>query len=262
MHDLSIAVFSYNGHQHLLPYCLRSVHLNAPAHREIILVWDDYVRRAPIDFDQLRLDTGVPFRIVLQSEIMPWPDTIGRWGWVKQQLAKLLCVNYCTSEFTWVIDGDVLVTGDPELFSDKSPILRYDPRRPVSESYKFFMNKYLGLTDINECTFVGSSGLMEHRLCRRLQSLCFDNCGMDLVKAVDHMLTSGSYPDLPFSEFEYYGHLARHENNHVTQPYNWNYVPYDRQWSLPLQIMWDTKCKKKDLQRRFDQLMQHQDLNG
>lgn len=262
MHDFSIAVFSFNGHQHLLAYCLRSLYLNAPLHREIILVWDDYVRWQPIDFDQLREDTNVPFRVVLQSEIITWPDSISRWGWIKQQLAKLLCAQYSHSQFTWIVDGDVLVTGDPELFSNGDPVLRYDTNSAAPESYRFFMNQYLGMTEANRFTFVGSSSLFEHRLCERLKSICIEHCGMDLVQAVDHMLTTQSHPDLPFSEFEYYGHLARNETNHRLLPHNWNYVPYGRMWSQPLQIMWDHNCAESQLDYRFDQLMKHQDPKG
>lgn len=261
MHDVSIAVFSFNGHQHLLPYCLRSLYLNAPPHREIILVWDDFVRWQPIDFDQLREDTKVPFRVVLQSEIAPWPSSIGQWGWIKQQLAKLLCAKYSNGAYTWVVDGDVLVTGDPELFYAGSPVLRYDTHCAVPESYRFFMNQYLGMAEANQFTFVGSSGLLEHRLCQQLISLCMTHSGMDLVQAVDHMLTAQSHPDLPFSEFEYYGHLARHEPNHKLLPHNWNYVPFGRDWSQPLQIMWHVGDSAADLSGRFDRLMQHQSPN-
>jgi len=256
MHDLSIAVFSFSGHQHLLPYCLRSIYKNAPACREIILVWDDYIDWYPIDFDRLRRATKVDFRLVPQSSISEWPDSIIRWGWIKQQLAKLHCTEYSTTQNTWIVDGDVLITGDPELFVDHDPVLRYDADLVVPPCYKPFMQRYLGIDDFNANTYVGSTGLFDHDICRVLESLCRSRSGMNLVAAVDHMITSGSHADLPFSEFECYGHVARHSSRCKIKSHNWNYVESKQpDWSLPIQIAWAQEGDNLDI--RYKNLMRH-----
>lgn len=255
MPDFSTVVFSFNGHQRLLPYCLRSVSANAPLSSEIILVWDDYVRWAPIDFDRLRLDTGVPFRVVLQSEIMIWPDCIGRWGWIKQQLAKLYCWKYVNTEYTWIVDGDVLITGDPKLFYNQHAILRFDSKKSVPDEYKFFAEKYLGISVFQPNTFVGSTAIWKNSFCQSLEKRCIGQSGFDLVQAVEDLL-SHNHPELPFSEFEYYGHHVSSTPNVVIEEENWNYVPFEQRWDLPIQIMWADN-DSKDLDRRYDNLMQH-----
>lgn len=256
MHDLTISIFSFSGHQYLLPYCLRSIYKNAPACKEIVLVWDDYIDWYPIDFDKLRRDSKVDFRLVRQSDICSWPDSIIRWGWIKQQLAKLRCYTYATTEYTWIVDGDVLITGDPELFIDDRPVLRYDSNDSVSEGYKPFMRQYLGIEDFDANTYVGSTCLFEHSVCESLESLCRSRSGMDLVQAVDHMIASGSHTELPFSEFECYGHLARQKSQTLIRPQNWNYVHNRRpDWTSPIQIDWARP--EDDLDHRYENLINH-----
>ena len=260
MNDLTIAVFSFSGHQFFLPYCLKAIRSNAPEHKEIILVWDDSIDWEPIDFDCLRRDTGVDFRLVMHSDICVWPESIVRFGWVKQQLAKLHCYQYSNTDYTWIVDGDVLLTGDPELFSDHRPILRYNTGSSVPVDYRFFMERYLGILDVNSNSFVGSTGLFEHAICQDLQNLCMQRSGRDLVAAVDHMLTSDPHPALPFSEFEYYGHLARHQAHWIIKPHNynavWTSVHDDRaDWTAPIQVFWSTP--DLDLDFRYQNLMQH-----
>ena len=254
-------MFSFCGHQYLLPYCLRSIYENAPACREIVLVWDDYIDWYPIDFDQLRRDTAVDFRLVRQSSICEWSDPIIRWGWIKQQLAKLKCSTYCReSNFTWIVDGDVLITGDPELFIDQDPVLRYDAETSVSLDYRPFMQKYLGIHKFNDNTYVGSTGLFDHEICRSLESMCQSQSGMDLVTAVDHMIASGAHTALPFSEFECYGHVARHDMRNRIKPHNWNYVHSTTgDWTSPIQINWAQPGDNLD--RRYQNLMCHRHPN-
>lgn len=241
----------------MLPYCLRSIYENAPTCREIILVWDDYIDWYPIDFDQLRRDTSVDFRLVLQSSIYEWPDAIIQWGWIKQQLAKLRCPVYSRTEDTWIVDGDVLITRDPELFVGHDPILRYDADLGVPDSYKPFMRQYLGIHEFNTNSYVGSTGLFNHEICGSIDSICQARSGMDLVAAVDHMITSGSHADLPFSEFECYGHVARNDGRYQLKPHNWNYVTNQRaDWSAPIQIAWG--APGDDLDQRYQNLMRHQ----
>jgi len=261
MHSFSIAIFSYFGHQHLLPFCLKSIYKNVPQHDEILLIWDDNVDWDPIDFDQLRQDTKLDFRLVYQSELYGWPDSIVRWGWIKQQLAKLCCHKICHNDNLWIVDGDVLVTGDPELFDSDQPILRHDNQRVVPQDYQFFMRKYLGIEEFNEYSYVGSTCLFQRDLCQELDYLCKKHSGMDLVSAVDHMLTTGSYPALPFSEFECYGHLASKQKHYCSKAQNWNYVTeHKSDWHAPIQIAWaDTDPGPQNLVLRYQNLMRHRD---
>jgi hypothetical protein len=258
MHDLSIAVFSFCGHQHLLPYCLRSIYKNAPACREIILVWDDNIDWFPINFDRVRGESGVDFRVVKQSAITDWPESIVKWGWIKQQLAKLFCWRYSDTQWNWIVDGDVLITGDPMLFRDDSPILRYDSDQCVSEGYKFFMSKYLGIHKYHDHAFVGSSCLFDSAQCKSLDQLCWEKNHCDLVQAVNHMLTTQSYPDLPFSEFECYGHHVWSQNIALLEPKNWNYVSHQQNWQQAIQIAWADNAAS-DLDFRYDKLINHRD---
>lgn len=257
VNDLTIAVFSFSGHQYLLTHCLRSIYSNAPEHKEIILVWDDFIDWYPVDFDQLREQTGVDFRLVPQSEICSWPQSIVRWGWIKQQLAKIQCYQYCKTDYTWIVDGDVLITGDPELFSHGQPILRYDQQYAVPTDYKFFMQNYLGIDNFNDNTYVGSTCLFNRQLCLDLNLLCQKYSGFDIVSAVDHMLMAGAHPDLPFSEFECYGHMARQRNQHIVKKHNWNVVTTKKNpdWSAPIQISWAELGD--DLDQRYQNLMRH-----
>jgi hypothetical protein len=52
--SFDIAVFSYNGHQDLLVPGLKSIIKNVPNYNRIILVWDDYVREQPEDFEKIQ----------------------------------------------------------------------------------------------------------------------------------------------------------------------------------------------------------------
>lgn len=242
LNKTTIVVLSFSGHQHLLSHCLQSIKDSMPSgYHELVLVWDDNVDWYPIDFDLIRSETGVNFRLVKQSSIHPWPDTIIRWGWIKQQLAKLMCHTYVRTPYTWIVDGDVLLKGDPNLFDDRGvPLLRFDPDRPVPECYKPFMTQYLGFIEFNQYTYVGSTMLFDNSIVREIDKFCFDRNGKNIIDCVDETLKSGSHTDLFLSEFEIYGHHVNfyHPTKFKIEVKNWNYSS-DKDWKQPIQVMWD-----------------------
>lgn len=267
MPPFTAVIVSYNGHQDLLPYCLISTYKHLPETEEILVIWDDYVRERQIDFDAIRKKTQVPFRVVYHSDFQSWPQRIAAWGWIRQQLIKLQCHRFTSTRYNFVIDGDVILTGDPILFDADTPILRVDRSRPVAESYKFFGEKYLGIRSWNDSTFVGSTGLLDQEVCVIMERICQHHSGKDLTSAVAHMLELEPHLSLPFSEFEYYGHLAKSQGM-TPQVANWNHVPHDLNVHLPIQIMWHIGFGKYCIQKtdfdpdilecRFNRLMQHQ----
>lgn len=238
-----------------------STYRHLPSASEIIVIWDDYVRERDIDFEKIRAATSVPFRVVLQSHFGKWPDCIGSWGWIKQQLAKLQCHRFTSTRYNFVIDGDVIVTGDPDLFDGQTPKLRADQSFCVPETYKFFGSRYLGIKNWHTTTFVGSSGLFDKQICLDMERQCQDHCGMTLLEAVKHMLENDDHPNLPFSEFEYYGHLAGSQGA-VVHAKNWNYVTFQSLWQLPLQVMWADGHSQDQLDHRYCRLMEHQNPIG
>lgn len=254
----SIAIFSFNKHQDLLPYALKSIKKNAHGYEEIVVVWDDFLREREVDFNEIRNSTGVDFRVVKHTELYDWPDRIGRWGWIKQQLAKLLCYQYINSDYTWIFDGDVLLTGDPELFDESGkPYLRYDPDETICADFIPFMEKYLGFTNFYTQTWVGSTALFDHKI---VKSLWQSN---DLIHQVNDMLTVGGYTETPFSEFEIYGNYAYNNfGDSVTiAPSNWGdrgrpWLPAKQDASKPIQVMWNRdNTDSGHLQKTFNRLM-------
>lgn len=244
----SIAIFSYNNHQNLLPYALRSVSKNATGYDEIIVVWDDYVRERDVDFDAIRQSTGVDFRVIKHTELYEWPERIGRWGWIKQQLAKLLCYKYSNSDYTWVFDGDVILKGDPELFdANGKPYLRYLPDEKVTDGYIPFMRDYLNMHNYHPNTWVGSTALFDHAILRDIWGK------YDLIDLVDQMLESGNHTELPFSEFEIYGNYSL--NNfadcvNITTA-NWTWRTDNK--LMPIDIQWANN-EDTDLEEQFNKL--------
>lgn len=226
-------------------------------YQEIVVVWDDNVDWEPVNFDAIRKNSGVDFRLVKQSSIADWPESIIRWGWIKQQLAKLYCWKYVNTKYTWIVDGDVLITGNPELFDGQQTILRSDSQQPVSDGYKFFAEKYLGISTFRSNSFVGSTAIWKNSFCQSLEQRCIDHSGLDLIQAVDDLLTH-DHPELPFSEFEYYGHHVCSMPDVILAAENWNYVPYMQNWDRPIQIMW-AQNDSNDLDQRYDNLMQRRD---
>ena len=61
---MDIAFFSYNDHQDLLVPGLKQAIKHVPNFRDVILVWDDYRRVAPIDFQQVEQEVGHKLKIV------------------------------------------------------------------------------------------------------------------------------------------------------------------------------------------------------
>ena len=243
MHDLTIALFSFNGHQQFLSSTLTSIHRYAPPHKEIVLVWDDYVRWYPIDFDQIKNDTGVEFRVVLQSELYSWPQAIGEWGWIKQQLAKMLCFQYTQTRYTWIIDGDVLLVGDPDLFhTDGRPYLRYDTK-PTSPGYIDFIKKYLKLDKLFPYDFVGSTCLFDTIQCQKINEHAYRMSNMSLIDCVHDCITAEDHDLWPFSEFETYGTWIYNNcpDTHILAPRNWNYTFKEHNYTLPIQIGYITQ---------------------
>lgn len=226
MHDLTIALFSFNGHQEFLVPGLRAIYQYAPEAKEIVLVWDDFVRIRPVDFDLVRQQSGVPFRLIMQSEIAPWPDAIARWGWIKQQLAKLSCYRYISTRYTWIVDGDVLIRADPDLFhADGRPYLRYNTI-PTSPGYVSFIKRYLDLHDIYPHDFVGSTCLFDNQECEKIYEHVLKKQGMTLTDCVNECITELDHDPWPFSEFETYGTWIVNTcpESHVLAYQNWHYI--------------------------------------
>lgn len=238
MDDLTIAFFSFNGHQDFLESGLKSIYKHAPKHKEILLVWDDFVRRRPIDFDKVRGDTGVDFRVILQSEIHPWSEAIGRWGWIKQQLAKLSCYKYTSTRYTWIVDGDVSLKGDPALFCpDGRPYLRYDTTSPTYPGYVDFIKKYLQIDRIFQHDFVGSTCLFDNEECKKLDAHARATFGISLIDCVHDCIIAPDHDPWPFSEFETYGTWIYNTcpDTHMLAPRNWNYAK-EHNIDQPIQI--------------------------
>lgn len=252
MHDLTIAVFSFNFHQDLLPYVLKSIKAHGPACKEIVVVWDDFVRQRDVDFDVIKAQSDCDFRVVKHSEICSWPESIARWGWIKQQLAKLFCYKYTTTQYTWIVDGDVLLTGDPELFDDKAiPYLRYDKDYQIGIGYMEFIKKYLNIHNFYQYDFVASTFLFDRDLCQQIFSHAQKSSGLSLVQCVDHCITQPNHDEWPFSEFLTYGNWVYNNSDpgtYVLKERNWSYSA-EKRWDRPIQIMWS-----------YSPLLQHLDL--
>jgi len=240
--NFDIAFFSFNRHQDMLVPGLKSVIQRVPDYNEIILVWDDYVREKPINFEQVQEDVQHDIRVIKHTELYDWPKSIGEWGWIKQQLAKLLCFEYSNSEYTWICDGDVLVTGDPQLFYNQQPCLRYDDNRPYTHELTYipFMQQYFGIETPFKKSFVGSTALFNNSICKEMYNYCLENHKKSLVKCVEKFISDNPSNSHPFSEFATYGNYcyAYHRDKFFLTTHNWNYVPENINSKLPIQIMW------------------------
>lgn len=245
MDDLTIAFFSFDGHRDFVCSGLRSIYEHAPKHKEIILVWDDFVRWYPVDFDKIKDETKVDFRVVLQSEIHPWSEAISRWGWIKQQLAKMSCYEYTNTRYTWIVDGDVCIKRAPDLFHpDGRPYLRYH-LRSTSPGYVDFIKQYLNLDKIFEHDFVGSTCLFDNHECKKINQHALKTSGMSLIDCVNDCITRPNHGLWPFSEFETYGTWIYNTclDTHVLAPRNWNYVLSESNLDCPIQIGYPQKDK-------------------
>jgi hypothetical protein len=240
MNNLTIAVYSYNRHQDLLPYVLKSIKKHGPVCKEILVVWDDFFREWDVDFEDIKTQSGCNFRVIKHSEIYAWPEVIGRWGWIKQQLVKLFCYTYTTTKYTWIVDSDVLLTGDPELFSNQGePYLRYD-KKPTGSGYIKFIEKYLDIHNFYEHDFVGSTCLFDNYQCQQIFEHVQKKTSITLVDCVAQCITESNRDDCPFSEFETYGTWLYNKDsyNHILKERNWNYCHLEKNWHKPIQVMW------------------------
>ena len=233
----SVAVFSYNKHQNLLPYCLHSIKKNLSNYQEIVVVWDDYVRERPVDFNWIKQKSGVDFRVIKHTEIYNWPQKIGEWGWIKQQLVKMYCHSYINSEQTYIVDGDVVFLKDPALYENNKTVIRYDSDYCPPKGYKDFIQNYLNLSQFYDSTWVGSSALFDHDVLHEIDQQCIENYNMNLIDCVNHMISSGNHSDLPFSEFETYGTYCwnNYRDRFVFKEKNWN---YPTESAKDISIMW------------------------
>ena len=244
--SFDIAVLSFNGHQDLLVPGLKSIIKNVPNYNRIILVWDDYVRERPVDFEKIQDEINHKLTVVKHTDLDPWPEAIGQWGWIKQQLVKLRCHEYSTASHVWIVDGDVMVTGDPDLFRNGRPVLRYDYERPVDFSnsqYHDFIRKYFGIENFNQFTWVGSTCVFDTKICQEIWSVCEQRNGKSLMTCVEETiapLPKGSTKNWPFSEFELYGSYCHpHKSDSVViDKKNWNYAPMIEGLDQPIQIAW------------------------
>jgi hypothetical protein len=222
---------------------LRNIIKNVPDYNEIILVWDDYVREKPINFEQVQEDIQHDLRVIKHTELYDWPDSIAQWGWIRQQLAKLLCFEYSKSQYTWICDGDVLVTDDPELFHNQTPCLRYDDTRLYTTelTYVPFMQQYFGIKTPFEKSFVGSTALFDNSICKEMWSYCSENYKKSLVACVEEFIFNNPNNTHPFSEFATYGNYCytHHRDKFFLARHNWNYVPEKNNSKSPIQIMWN-----------------------
>lgn len=241
MNNFTVAIFSFTLHQDILPYAIKSVRKHLP-NNDIVVVWDDFLRDRPIDFDEIRKQTNCDFRVVKHTEIYNWPEAIGRWGWIKQQLAKLLCYTYIDTPYTWIFDGDVYLTGDPELFDNGVPYLRYHPGNGIGAGYKEFMGNYYDFKTINKDSFIGSTCLFDHNVLKEMFDVCENRNGKNLIECVNETILSDNCHDFPFSEFETYGHyiINNYPDKVSLAIRNWRYEfgPKDNVNNVPIRIMW------------------------
>jgi hypothetical protein len=209
---------------------LKSVIKNTPGFDRIILVWDDYVRERPIDFAEIEDQIGHKMTVIKHTDLDPWPEKIGKWGWIKQQLVKLRCYEYSSADYTWIVDGDVLVIDNPELFIEDKPVLRYDQDRFVdfdSSEYHDFITKYFGITNFIPNTWVGSTCLFDNNICREIWDVCAQLNNNTLTECVNETISTVTdiHKHWPFSEFELYGSYCYNfhkEKFHIAEK-NWNY---------------------------------------
>lgn len=239
--SFDVAFISFNRDQDYLVPGLKSIIKNVPDYNEIIVVWDDFVRQRAINFDQIQEEIQHDIRVVKHTELYDWPASIGQWGWIRQQLAKLLCYTYSQSDYTWVCDGDVLVTSDPELFRQDQPVLRYDANKPaaVEPDYNEFTKKYFGIDPVYEYSFVGSSALMHNAICKEMDDFCHQHHNKSLVECVQQTVEETKSSTPCCVEFASYGNYCwqHHRDKFYLDRANWNYAPTVNT-ALPLQIMW------------------------
>jgi hypothetical protein len=239
--SFDIAFFSFNRHQDKLIPGLKNVIKHVPDFNEIILVWDDFVRERPIDFDQVQEELDHPIRVIKHTELYDWPDSLGRWGWIKQQLAKMLCYTYSTSEYTWICDGDIQINADPELFHDNLPVIRTS-KKPIElhVGYYHFMKKYFRMEHLHPTVLINGGGncMMHNKIVEEMWQVCQQWNGKSLIECVQYEIENTT--DLfPFSEFETYGNycLTHYPDQFYLTNSNWGPNPNFPEKVFPIQLL-------------------------
>ena len=247
MDDLTVAIYSYPGHQALLPYLLASIREYGPPARECILIWDDIrQRREPIDFDSLKRTSGVDFRLIRHSSINTWSATVLRWGWIRQQLIKFMSPSYTSTRYTWLIDGDVVLINRPRLFEHERPCL-YHVDRPTDPGYVQFMRDYLRIENFYPGDFVASTFLFDRQILREIEAHAVSVTGQTLIECVEHCIGQPTCGQFPFSEYATYGTWVYNHHDHALLPGNWNHCPAGRDPTKPVQVMWHAVPGEEEL---------------
>jgi len=251
MSNLDIAFFSYNQHQDLLVTGLKQLVKHVPNFNNLILVWDDYVRDRPVDFDQVEQEVGHKLKVVKHTDLDPWPKAISEWGWVKQQIVKLRCSDYSDAEYVWIVDGDVLIIDDPELFYQGKPVLRYDDEAVPNPAYRKFIQRYFGI-DRFEHFWVGSACLFDTAVCREILQTCVNRNGKTLAECVAES-NDKETKEFLISEFDLYGNFCytNHSDKFYITKKNWNYAPSRTGLKQPIQIMWNRFNKDLSIAKKI-----------
>jgi hypothetical protein len=240
MNKFDVAFFSFEYDLDWVVPGLKKIIQHVPDYNKIILVWDDYIKNLPIDFDRIQEQVQHEIFVVRHSELYDWPQSIIEWGWIKQQLVKLMCYRYSNSDFTWICDSDVSVVGNPELFYNNLPCLRYDSNRPYEKEmcYVSFIEKYFKINSMFEKSFVGSTCLFDNSICKEMWEYCLQNNNQSLVECVEEFICDNPNNTHPFSEFATYGNYCytQHSDKFYTLGHNWNYYPNGKNLNWPIQI--------------------------
>ena len=244
--DFTVAVFSFQRHLHWLVDNLRSVQDHVTGYKEIVLVWDDYYREGSVDFDEIRRHSACDFRLVLQSQIYPWPTSIGEWGWVKQQLAKLLCHTYSDTAYTWILDGDCVLSAPVQLFAPSGRPYIHRTYQNINESngYYNFMRHFFGIEPLpKKLANGGGSCMFDTLIIERLWTVCQEHNQNNLVDCVNSVINPGgpgqnSHNLWPFSEFETYANFAAtfYANRFEWANPNWTIYSYQPLNTYPILV--------------------------
>jgi hypothetical protein len=231
---------------------LKNIIKHVPDYNEIILVWDDFVKKRPIDFDQIQQQVNHPLRVITHSELYQWPVSMAHWGWIRQQLAKMLCWTYSGSEYTWVCDGDVLITGNPELFHQDLPVMRTDNgTRNFNNGYYDFIKKYFRLEHLYPTVLCNGGGncLMHNKIVEEMWQTCVKLNAKSLIECVQHEIENNPHP-FPFSEFETYGNycLTYYPDQFYLTNHNWNFDPALVGQGLPIHVKQNNLDESKNAQ--------------
>jgi hypothetical protein len=255
---LDIAIFSYHGHQHLLPYTLDSIVKNVKDFNRIVLIWDGI--DPPNDIQNLK-KIYPDLDYVRHVDICSWPQSIVNWGWIKQQLVKLSSHQYSKADYVWVVDSDVIITGDPQIFdkANKRPHLHYSERikSKTTKDYLFITDKF-GIDKFYLNSFVGSTCLFELDVLKSMLDECVTRNGKSLIECVREEVEKTTLNDTDvFSEFQTYNTYLYnlYPERYTIAPGPWSFIgKYPKK---PVQIMWDNQASPDDLPKIYQKYMMH-----